>query len=214
MKGQNIRDYKWASSIPVIRSIMDYFNPTGVLELGAGKNSTPVIYEYNKKFISIETDKEWIEMVKEIIPPRDNFTLIHHALGINFRRTFVHIDKQIKKQCVEFYKQFISSDMEFLFVDHVAGLRVSAIIGLMNFFKYIVYHDADEPKLYGYNYLTKDITKNFIHILVRLPYVHTGILIKNQYSGDIEKFIQLLDKHNQIYCSKFNIPYERDILIL
>jgi len=214
MKDQNIRDFRWGSNIPVIKSIMEYFNPTGVLELGVGRNSTPVIYEYNKKLISIETDKAWIEAVKETIPSRDNFFLIHHDLGINFRRTFVNIDKQIKKQCVKFYTQFISPDMEFLFVDHVAGLRASAIIGLMDSFKYIAYHDADEPKLYGYNHLTKDVTKNFIHILDRLPHVHTGILIRNEYSSDIEKFINVLDKHNELYCSEFNIPYDRDIIII
>ena len=64
---QMLLDYKWGSNIPVIKTIMEFFNPSGVLELGIGKYSTPLLYSYNKKLISIETDGDWINSVKKTI---------------------------------------------------------------------------------------------------------------------------------------------------
>jgi len=215
MDAKLLFDYRWGSNRPVLKTIMNFFNPSGILELGVGKYSTPLLYQYNKKLISIETDGDWIETVKKIIEPRDNFQIIHHKLGIHFKTKFKFISEKIKQECVEFYKQYITPDLEFLFVDHVSGLRASSLVALFDKFKYIAYHDAEPEQFKGYNYqiLTKEKSKDYIHLMNRTPLVNTGILIHNDFLDRINDFITQLETNNIEYCNQFDIKYESPVKI-
>lgn len=207
-------NYKWGSNRPVLKSIMDFFNPSGVLELGIGKYSTPLLYKYNKKLISIETDGDWIESIKKMIEPRDNFQAIHHKLlNIHSKTKFNLISEKIKQDCIEFYKQYITPDLEFLFVDHVSGLRASSLVALFDKFQYIAYHDAEPKQFKNYNYqiLTKEKTKDYIHLMNKTPLVNTGILIHRKYSDIIKSFIEILDNNNKEYCKQFGMIYDEGI---
>lgn len=216
MDKETVSDYKWGSNIPVIKTIMEFFIPIGVLELGAGRFSTPLLYQYNKKLISIETDSVWIEAVKKTIEPRNNFQIIHHDLGIQHKTKFNQISEEIKQECVDFYKQYISPELEFLFIDHVSGLRASSLLALFDKFKYVAYHDAEPAQFKNYNYqiLTKEKSKNYIHMMSQTPLVHTGILIHKDYKNVIKDFIEVLNKNNKEYCKKYNMNYEKKVIVI
>jgi len=205
-------EYRWGSNRPVIKTIMEYFIPKGVLELGVGRYSTPLLYSYNIPLVSIESDKSWIDTVKELVPDRDNFKLIHHDIGIHFKTKYQDIDDKTKNDCVEFYKTYITSDLEFLFVDHVSGLRASSIIGLFDKFKFIAYHDAEAKQFRNYNYhsITPKITKDYFHFMNQTPLVNTGIFLHHDYEKDIDDFIFQLQLNNRDYCQKFDIHYPLD----
>jgi len=213
---EKLLDYKWGSNRPVIKTIMEFFTPKGVLELGAGKFSTSMLYKYNKKLISIETDKAWIDTIKETLEPRSNFQIIHHDLGIHHKTKFNQISEKIKKECVEFYKHHISSELEFLLVDHVSGLRASSLLALFDKFKYVAYHDAQPAQFrnYNYNILTKEKSKDYIHMMSQTPLVHTGILIHKGYNNVIKNFIEILNDNNEEYCKKYNMKYEKKVMII
>jgi len=202
-------DYKWGSNIPPIQTVMEFFNPTGILELGMGKYSTRLLYSYNKKLISIETDGDWVDTIKKTIVPRDNFQVIHHQLGVHHKTKFNQISDQVKLESIEFYKQYITPDLEFLFVDHVSGLRASSILGLLDQFKYIVYHDAQPSQFKNYNYqiLTKEKTKNYVHFIWPLPIVSSGILIHKNYEDKVQGFVEMLNKNSRSYCDRFDMIY-------
>lgn len=216
MDKEKLLEYKWGSNKPVIKTIMDFFSPTGIMELGIGKYSTPLLYQYNKKLISIETDGEWIKTVKEIVPPRDNFQTIHHKLGIQHKTKFNQISEKVKQECVNFYKQYMSLELEFLFVDHISGLRSSSLLALFDKFKYIAYHDAEPSQYRNYNYqvLTKENTKNYIHLMNPTPLVYTGILIHKDYKDVIKEFIEILNKNNEDYCKTYNKKYETKVYFI
>ena len=202
------REYRWGTNIPAIKSILETFEITGVLELGAGLNSTKIFYESNIPTTSIETDIEWINKLKPTLIENEKFKFIHHNLGIHFKRTFVQIDEKIRKDSVDFYKQYIIPDMNFLFVDHVAGLRIDALNELKNHFDVIAYHDAEEVKLYRYDLLN---TEDYIHIMNKTPVVWTGILIKNKLiNDDTDNLLRLTKKlkiNNIEYCNIHSVKY-------
>ena len=147
---------------------------------------------------------------------RNNFYPIYHNIDIHHKTKFNKIDDEMKQKCNEFYMTYITSELDFLFVDHVSGLRASSVLGLFRKFKYIAYHDA-EPKQYAnYNYgsITKDITKQYVHILNPTPLVNTGILIHENYKDKIDSFISILQKNNKEYCKRYNIDYNKNIILI
>jgi hypothetical protein len=202
-------EYRWGSNRPVIKTIMEHFIPKGVLELGVGKYSTPLLYSYNIPLVSIESDKAWIDEVKSLVPDRENFKLIHHDIGIHFKTKYQDISNEVKNKCVEFYKKYITPDLEFLFVDHVSGLRASSILGLFDKFKFIVYHDAEAKQFKNYNYhsITPAITKDYFHFMNQTPLVNTGIFIRSEYEKELDDFIFKLQFNNMEYCKKFDMEY-------
>lgn len=216
MTEQEELEYKWGSNRPVLKTIMEFFKPTGVLELGVGKYSTKLLYDYNIPLTSIETDEAWINEVGDTLLPRDNFKLIHHPLGIHFKTKYQDIGDKDKEKSVRFYTQYVEPNMEFLFIDHVSGLRAYTLVHMFGKFKYVAYHDA-EPKQYkNYNYhsLTPNKIQNYYHILNNTPLVSTGILIHKKSIDDIYSFIDVLNTNNIEYCAKYNIDYTKNFINL
>ena len=60
MKNMTIKINKIFESgthLPVLKAMLECFEPAGILELGAGENSTKFFYGYNKRVVYVETDK-------------------------------------------------------------------------------------------------------------------------------------------------------------
>ena len=118
--------FRYGTHLPVLKSMLEVFQPRGILELGAGKVSTPLFHEYGKKLITIETNAQWVQEVAAALPRRENFTLIHHAVEKITRRSKIDaIPQAIKGACVDYYAKIISENpqLDLLFIDHVSGLH-------------------------------------------------------------------------------------------
>jgi len=207
---KNIKEYKWGSHIPVLQTIMDIFNPNNILELGMGRYSTPLLYQYNKQLTSIETNLNWFQTVKHTLKEGGNFKPIYHDINLHTYTKFNEISKDTKQECINFYKSFIPSNLDLLFVDHISGLRSNTILSLLRRFKFIVYHDAEQIDKYNYSSLSKENTKDYIHIINKTPIVHTGILIHKNYISNINMFIKLLHQNNSQFCSFYDIQYKEN----
>lgn len=194
---------------PVIKSILEIFNPSGALELGTGLKSTPIFYKHEGKVVSIESDKEWYEKVKENVGERPGFTLIHHEIGhgVNTKTKYPNITKIVSDECLFFYNKYLDDDMEFLFVDHVSGLRIITLCAMFNHFKIVAYHDAQHPG-YFFKLLKKENLSGYKHLMFKSLGVYTGILISNEYSDVlVQKFNITLKTYGEEYCSQFDIEY-------
>lgn len=195
--------FNMGTHIPVLKAILEAFEPTGILELGIGENSTRMFYQYNKPLISIETDAEWYQYMKDELISKDNFKLIHHKLPANIhRKSKLHrdISMDLANDCVEFYKDVIeqNSDVNFLFIDHVSGLRGIALASLFDRFDFVVYHDA-ENKGYGYDLFKSKDSDQYIKFMFKSFESWSGILINNDYADKIECFEAALYKYGSEY---------------
>lgn len=201
-------DYKWGSNLPVLDSVTDVFDITGVLELGIGRHSTPLLYSKVKSLISVETDVEWVKTVGSIVKPRDGFKLVHHGVGVHHKTKYPQITNDIKKTSLDFYNNIIKENPElnFLFIDHVSGLRVTALVNLFSDFDIIVYHDAQHPGYY-YSLFDSVDSSEYFHFIHEMPLVHSGILVHKKYKDLLKSFDSVLKEKGLSFCKKFDIEY-------
>jgi hypothetical protein len=189
--------FEYGTHLPVLKSIVEVFQPRGVLELGAGKFSTPLFYHHVKKVVTVETDEKWIQEVAKLLAPRDGFALIHHSLPHLIPKTRIGaISQRTKNECVKYYQEIIERNpgLDFLFIDHISGLRAWTLFNLYKRFDYIVYHDA-EDKGYGYEQFSGFDNGEFLHYILRAYIPHTGILIRKKFSNSLTEFQRLLNKN-------------------
>lgn len=203
-------EYRYGTAIPVLKTIIDVFSPKHILELGVGRHSTSLMYCYEKvKLTCIESDKNWIEEVKKVLPEREGFNIIHHNLPFSVHTRRHQIDSSTRDECIKFYKDQLDIDMDFLFIDHIAGLRVDSLIELHRFFDLIAYHDS-EDSCYLYDLFDKRKSIDYFHIENKTPLVYTGILIQKDRFEKLGEFLIKLSKNNSDYCETYDIPF-RDL---
>jgi hypothetical protein len=203
--------FDFGTHVPVLKSILEVFQPTGILELGAGKVSTPLFHQCGSRLITVETNAQWVEEVRHLVPPRENFTLIHHVLnGIHERTKIGAISQRVKDECIQYYRRIVAAnpDLNLLFIDHVSGLRAVTLAALYQAFDFVVYHDA-EDKGYGYELFSACPTDNYFHFVLRTFVPFTGILIRRSFAGRLADFKRVLDKHARAY---FDLQYRFDLL--
>jgi len=208
-----LKEFTIGSHLPVLYSILEVFQPDGIMELGTGLKSTPFLYSYGKLLISIENDPEWLKKIEPHVPPRDKFKLVYHNIGheIHIKTKYNQIPNEVAKECVKFYFRFIKEfDLDFLFIDHVSGLRVTTLIELFNNFSIIAYHDAQHPGYYYDKFLEVD-SSNYLHFMFESLGVYTGILIYNKYAEKIKVFNEALKKHGKKYCESFGAIYKHKL---
>ena len=202
--------FAMGTHIPVLKALIECFEPTGILELGIGENSTRLLYEYGKRLISIENDREWYLYFKNEAPPKDHFELIYHDLGTGIHRKskFIkHISKELANNCVKFYNSILDKypEINFLFIDHVSGLRAFTLVEMFNKFDFIVYHDAHSGGYY-YNTIDGKDTSKYLHFMFKSFDVWSGILIHKKHQDFIDNFDLLLKKYGAEYSS--TTPYK------
>ncbi len=207
------KEFNMGSHLPVLQAVLESFRPTGIMELGAGIKSTPLLYDYGKRLISIESDKEWVDAVKAKTGNRENFSLVHHNVGIDRKTKYHAISTKIARESVGFYKKLISNELDFLFIDHVSGLRPIALEALFRNFKITAYHDAQEGR-YFYSVFFKKAGKSpkeYSHLIFQSIPVYTGILIHDSYSDKIDLFEGSLKKYGSEYCRQFGKEYNHSL---
>lgn len=210
------KEFSMGSHLPVLGAILEVFKPEGIMELGAGIKSTPLLYNYGKKLVSIESDKEWVDVVRAKTGSRENFKLVHHEIGHDMHRKakYPSFTKEITKECVAFYNKFLDDDLDFLFVDHVSGLRPIALMYLYKHFKIVAFHDVQD---WAYRYdvfYSKEglVPKNYLHLNFESFVSHTGILIHHDHRHLVEEFDKALRKYSEKYCEEFGRTYKKHTL--
>jgi len=212
LKPNVFKDLRWGSHVPINSSILKTFPISGVLEIGAGLNSTPLFFNNCSKVISIENDQDWINKLRNenLIIENDNHKLIHHEIPNKILRGTRRKDipKNILDEAISFYKLFMTNDLNFLFVDGYAGFRLETLIQLHESFDVVAYHDAEPRHEYSYSYSLFKPSENYVRLFDRTFDAHVGILI----SKKLEHLIPLL-KENYIieaefYSNKFNADYK------
>jgi predicted O-methyltransferase YrrM len=208
VKSTKIKAYQWGSHRPLIKTIMEVLTPKHVLEIGLGLFSTPLIYKYNTKLTCIESDYNWISKVLEKLPMKKGFKVIHHNIKLSYKKTYEQVDQKIKDEAVEFYKKFLTPDMDFLFVDHIGALRVDTVMNLYKRFPIIAYHDAEETSDKYYYYHLFKPTEEYTHKINETPTYQTGYAIHKKFEPFMKKFYEELYKNNKLYCSEYGIKFE------
>jgi hypothetical protein len=205
--------FEYGTHLPVLKAVVEVFQPRGVLELGAGKFSTPLFYRHVKKVITVETDETWIHEVGKLVQPREGFALIHHRVPRLTSKTRARaISQGTKNECVKYYEGIIDRhpELDFLFIDHVSGLRSWTLFHLYTRFDFIVYHDAEE-KGHGYERFSDFDNGEYFHYVLRAYIPHTGILIRKRFSPSMAEFQRCLD-NNALGYFKAQYRFELDDL--
>jgi len=204
------RDFLFGTHLPVNKAILKIFQPSGILELGAGKNSTPLFYNYGKQLISIESDIEWVELLRKQFVPKKDFELIWHDIGFGLQASTQRdeIPKEAADKCIAYYNNIIGKNpaINYLFIDHVSGLRMFTLKALFNKFDFICYHDAEDIGYFFYEIENCDLS-NYLHYTFKSYEVHTGILIDKQYESKVSAFEKALAKFGKEYSKEFNCEY-------
>lgn len=138
--------YEWATHQPLIRAVMDLYNPQFILELGAGEYSTPLFLEYNVTVISVESDLEWVKYLKE----KYGIDIIYHE---HIKKEFKDLTIAEMTEISEYYKSIIIPDLKpnLLFVDQHSLCRVISINALRDKFDLIIYHDCESWQVNRYD---------------------------------------------------------------
>lgn len=207
-----LRDLRWGSHIPTNTSILKTFPINGILELGAGLNSTPLFFSNCNKVITIENDLDWINKLKNenLITESENHKIIYHNLPKNITRSTHRndISNNILRETIEFYKSNMTSDLNFLFVDGYAGLRLETLTHLHKSFDIITYHDAEPRFDKDYDYSHFIPSKEYFQIFDRTFSAHVGILISKKFENLIPLFKENFKIEAEKYADKFNTEYK------
>ena len=205
-----LRKLKWGSSTHINNSVISAFPITGVLELGAGLNSTPLFFDKVPHVISVEADLNWITKLRETISETTNQRIVHHRLPDTITRATPRkqIPSNIKNNALVLYRSVMNEHLNYLFVDCYGGFRLSAMTELYHDFDVIAYHDAEPnmDKYYGYSEFQSG--DDFYHLTDKTFLVHTGILISKKLADFLPTFKQTLEVKAQEYANKFGVTHK------
>lgn len=208
-----LKEFTLGTHLPVLQAVLKVFKPSGVMELGVGLKSTPLLYDDRKLLVSIESDLKWLEKVKPLVPLRDRFELVHHDIGhgIHVKTKYKQITPIVVEECIEFYSTFVNKyDLDFLFIDHVSGLRAITLTELFDRFLIVAYHDAQHPG-YCYEKFLEVDSNDYLHFMFESLGVYTGILIHGKYVEKIKVFNDVLKKYGEKYCEDFDVVYDHKL---
>lgn len=207
------KEFTLGTHLPVLSSILEVFEPLGIVELGVGLKSTPLLYNYGKELLSIESDLEWLKKVEQVVAPRNDVTMVHHDIGhdVNVKTKYNQISAQVLEECMEFYNALTKDKyFDFLFIDHVSGLRIHTLIELFDRFQVVAYHDAQHPGYYFDRFSSVD-SSDYLHFMFESLGVYTGVLVHKKHSEKIEAFEEALKNYGKEYCKDFNALYEHKL---
>lgn len=164
------KNRRYASHLPVLKYLFLNYDIKNVIELGMGNHSTPFFLEQDiDGLVSVETDKDWIELCKEKHGISNRQIIVYHQDLGNF--------------------DHITSDYDLGFVDckpnQTRGLCVNKLI--QNNVDIIVMHDFEPKFRQGYGYSKISLTEDY-QILTyknKEPYRSlgdpwTGVVIKKK----------------------------------
>lgn len=179
----------WGSHVPTNQALIDYLGVTGVLEIGAGLNSTPMFARHVEHCVSIETDKEWVDRMRAEIGPVRSLDLVHYDLqDQTIQRATRRVSQEVEDRFVGFCKSKTLPEMNMLFVDGISSLRYASVMQLTRFFDVVTFHDyQDKGKKNHYRGGIPEI-ENYDLYVDQTFEAHTGILIASDLEFDLDQF--------------------------
>jgi len=204
MNKQHMRT--WGSHVPINKTIIEFFKVTGVMELGAGYNSTPMFFQHSPYTVSIETDKEWVDKMKADLTEDENRKLIHQTtLNPATRATRRHmVSQEFLQNAYEFWMSHMDDRLNFLFIDSISSLRYEALTRLYDKFDFITFHDYQPPGItnhYNGGFTPPSGYKAYID---KTYPACTGILIKDSVEFDMDKLKAHHQKNAKEYLNDSN----------
>jgi len=172
------KESHWASHQPLIKSVMEFYKPKFVLELGVGNFSTPEFLKGND-YLGIENDAKWIDIIKNKF---QNINIIHHDLGSDIQAStkYTSLSQNQINKYIDFYNKIPIPNLEpkLLFVDQFTCVRALSLNALADKFDIIIYHDSEPNAIAWYNYDLINV-KDFKKYHLKTDVVWTTLLIKN-----------------------------------
>lgn len=203
---------RWGSHIPVLEAAIDTFNITGALELGAGINSTPLLFARVPRVTSLECDEAWITELRKRwpVPEDEAHRLVYMPVrrGVNRGTLEEKLTAHDLERARAFYRLWLQSDMNLLFVDSFAGFRRRAIVDLFAEFDVVVYHDAEPKHDHQYGYSSMTFPAGWAHLVDRTFPAHTGVLLAPRVAFMQDQFAQALKTRGAAYAQRFEVPHE------
>ena len=159
------KTWQWASHQPLIRGVLDLYNPQFILELGIGENSTPLFAGRN--YHGIENNPEWIDLVKQLFDVK----ITHHDL-----------DKQVTP-LADYYNSIALPEVfpRLLFVDNYESCRTIAINALSDKFDLILFHDCEPEPGARVNHYQMINSTNFTVYFLKTPANWTGLMVRDDF---------------------------------
>ena len=181
---KNEKTFQWATHQPLIKGVLDLYDPKFVLELGIGENSTPLFLNY--KYLGVENNLEWINHIKE---KHRNLKLIHHNL-----------DRQ-EGTLQDYYNSIpVRGDSpRLLFVDNYESCRLIAINTLRDKFDLIIFHDCEPEPGARINHYDMINSEGFNVYFLKTSANWTGIMIR----VIIDEGFDELSKYVTPYINRF-----------
>lgn len=163
------KSWQWASHQPLIKGVLELYQPKFVLELGIGENSTPLFSGIN--YMGIENNIEWIEHIRK----KYNIEIIWHNL-----------DRQIGSLS-DYYSSlsFPFQSPKLLFVDNYESCRMIAINTLRDKFDFIIFHDCEPEPGARINHYDMINSEGFNVYFLKTVTNWTGLMVKNDKGFDI-----------------------------
>jgi hypothetical protein len=209
---EKFSELRWGSHIPMNKALLNSFSITGILELGAGTKSTPLFFKNCKNVISIESDIEWINKLKaeKIVEESATQKIVYHKVPESINRSTLRKDvpTDVLENATRFYHTFITPEINYLFVDCFAGLRLEALLRLYDKFDLIVYHDAEPEYDWCYSYSSFKPNKNYRHYIDRTFSAHVGVVISNKFSHLLDSFKNNFMLEAENYAKLFNVQHK------
>ena len=190
------KGYEWETHQPLIRAVMDLYKPDFVLELGAGYYSTPVFLEYEVGFMTVENNREWVDIMNKEF----NLNVIFHNLyAIEEGQGVDSLTAEQRHEIISFYRKLeVSKENNLLFVDNFRCCRMLAINTLRDKFDLIIYHDSESFEVNNFDRVNKEGFKIYT---LQTSGPCTTLMVKNdkgfkELQETIEPYIVMfLNKH-------------------
>jgi len=202
------RQWYWTTHRALLQTMMKFFNPEFIVEMGMGEYSTPLFMDFEpNKYLGIENDIEWFDHMKGTVP--DKYQVELHTLpdSVTIKTFPKELTDEQRGKIVEYYLNLgsridkVQATNKFLFVDHFTCARAIAINILGKHFDLIAYHDCEPAGVTWYEYYFNEYLKNdYNHYELQTPKSWAGAFIKKEINQN--GFIAASDIFIAKYCDE------------
>lgn len=209
-------DWRWSTHQPLHKLLLKEFNPQLIMELGAGLYSTSLFIEHNpQKFICIENDKKWLDLISEQLNPKEEYDMVFNDLGpgIDLGTFRKDITKEKLNEIINYYnttcKEVTAYDIfpKLLFVDNFTCCRSAAVNVLSKSFDIITYHDCQPAGISWYEYYFDNYLKEeFFHYYMKTSDSWTGVFVNKNLKFNEQELLTKSISFANAYCIENALP--------
>jgi len=203
----------YASHVPLLLTIIDFFPSNNILEFGTGFFSSKIFYDnYKNKYITIEDDDDWFKLMSQEFTQKKGFRLFKSPILAQIIKDRNTNPKDLTKEQVasisKYYKQYITQldkkSWDVMFVDQIKCGRSLSVTGAHNKANIILYHDMRKPDFFNYQSIIDKYTNtNYSLYCYKTIPNWTGMLVNTDKISfgkeDIEKFKIKLKKNEKTF---------------